>query len=151
MKYRISPMSSTLPNRNTLQILSNPPYIRADSRVVPSQWGMSLQSNTISNWLGANVEWALMCRSSPLNYIRLHIRKKITLQVKRPFDYFSVITPGTSGRDNTVWFNHNISRSYWPQKEMKQAKWLRSHTAWPIFKQGQILLHHPPPKSLGRS
>ena len=32
---------------------------RADSRSVPSQWGLSLQSNVISHWLGANLESAL--------------------------------------------------------------------------------------------
>ena len=34
-------------------------YIRADSRLAPSQWEMSLQSNAISHWLGANLESAL--------------------------------------------------------------------------------------------
>ena len=30
-------------------------YYRADSRPAPSQWETSLQSNTVSNWLGANL------------------------------------------------------------------------------------------------
>ena len=34
-------------------------YYRADSRFVPSQWETSLQSNTVSHWLGANLESAL--------------------------------------------------------------------------------------------
>ena len=34
-------------------------HIRADSRFAPSQWETSLQSNTISNWLGTNLESAL--------------------------------------------------------------------------------------------
>ena len=29
---------------------------KADSRLVPSQWEMSLQSNAVSHWLGANLE-----------------------------------------------------------------------------------------------
>ena len=33
---------------------------RADSRFVPSQYEMSLQSNAISHWLGTNLESALM-------------------------------------------------------------------------------------------
>ena len=33
---------------------------RADSRFAPIQWGTSLQSNTISHWLGANLESALI-------------------------------------------------------------------------------------------
>ena len=32
---------------------------RADSRFVSSQWETSLQSNTVSHWLGANLESAL--------------------------------------------------------------------------------------------
>ena len=34
-------------------------YIRADSKLAPSQWEMSLQSNAISHWLGTNLESAL--------------------------------------------------------------------------------------------
>ena len=33
--------------------------IRADSRLVPSQWETSLQSNAVSHWLGANLESSL--------------------------------------------------------------------------------------------
>ena len=33
--------------------------IRADSRLAPSQWKTSLQSNAVSHWLGANLESAL--------------------------------------------------------------------------------------------
>ena len=36
-----------------------PMEYRADSRFEPSQWEMSLQSNVISQWLGANLESAL--------------------------------------------------------------------------------------------
>ena len=32
---------------------------RADSRLAPSQWEMSLQSNAVSHWLGPNLESAL--------------------------------------------------------------------------------------------
>ena len=34
-------------------------YIRADSRLAPSQWETSLQSNAVSHWLGTNLESAL--------------------------------------------------------------------------------------------
>ena len=34
-------------------------YHRADSRLAPSQWKTSLQSNTVSHWLGPNLESAL--------------------------------------------------------------------------------------------
>ena len=33
---------------------------RIDSRLAPSQWETSLQSNTVSHWLGANLESALV-------------------------------------------------------------------------------------------
>ena len=33
--------------------------LRADSRLAPSQWETSLQSNTFSHWLGANLEASL--------------------------------------------------------------------------------------------
>ena len=33
---------------------------RADSRLAPSQWETSLQSNTVYHWLGANLESALL-------------------------------------------------------------------------------------------
>ena len=41
----------------------NLPSIRANSRFEPSQWGMSLQSNAVSHWLGANIESALILAS----------------------------------------------------------------------------------------
>ena len=40
---------------------------RADSRLGPSQWEMSLQSNTISHWLGINLESALLYVSALLD------------------------------------------------------------------------------------
>ena len=39
--------------------------ITADSRLVPSQWETSLQSNAVSHWLGASLE----CRFSPDNVV----------------------------------------------------------------------------------
>ena len=39
---------------------------RAHSRLVPSQWETSLQSNAVSHWLGANLESALNSRGSQL-------------------------------------------------------------------------------------
>ena len=34
---------------------------RADTRLVPNQWEMSLQRNVASHWLGANLESVLIC------------------------------------------------------------------------------------------
>ena len=36
-----------------------PNICRADSRLAPSQWERSLQSNAVSHWMGANLESAL--------------------------------------------------------------------------------------------
>ena len=36
-----------------------PNQLRADCRLVPSQWETSLQSNAVSHWLGANLESVL--------------------------------------------------------------------------------------------
>ena len=43
--------------------------IKADSRLAPSQWEMSLQSNVISHWLGANLESALIMVSEIISNI----------------------------------------------------------------------------------
>ena len=41
---------------------------RADSKLAHSQWETSLQSNAVSHWLGANLEWALVfCQWRRLN------------------------------------------------------------------------------------
>ena len=41
-------------------------YFRADSRLAPSQWEMSLQCNVVSHWLGARLESALLFHSQSL-------------------------------------------------------------------------------------
>ena len=49
------------------------PY-RADSRLEPSQWETSLQSNPVSHWLGANLELVLSCHVvKPLQLTRNRI------------------------------------------------------------------------------
>ena len=40
---------------------------RADSRLVPSQWGMVLLCNTISHWLGASLESVLLFQEHQAN------------------------------------------------------------------------------------
>ena len=48
----------SLPKYNKTQQSMNHIH-RADSRLAPSQWEMSLQSNVVSHWLDTNLEWAL--------------------------------------------------------------------------------------------
>ena len=47
-------------NKTAASPWHHPYYIRADSRFVPNQWEMLLQSNGISHWLGTNLEYALL-------------------------------------------------------------------------------------------
>ena len=39
-------------------------HVRADSRLTPSQWETSLQSNAVSHWLGAKLESVLLCHKN---------------------------------------------------------------------------------------
>ena len=56
--YRVSSTSQSIA---TDPLLCEPVMsrYRADSRLAPSQWETSLQSNAVSHWLGANLESAL--------------------------------------------------------------------------------------------
>ena len=44
--------------------------LQADSRFAPSQWETSLQSNTVSHWLDANLELALYYTQVPPDFFR---------------------------------------------------------------------------------
>ena len=44
----------------------------ADSRLAPSQWETSLQSNAISHWLGENLESALLEKFNSLSHFHLY-------------------------------------------------------------------------------
>ena len=46
---------------------------RADSKLAPSQWETSLQSNAVSNWLGANLESALQYYDPAYQCINFHL------------------------------------------------------------------------------
>ena len=46
--------------------------VRADSRLSPSQWETSLQSNAVSHWLGANLESAWKCFKEMVTYFSLN-------------------------------------------------------------------------------
>ena len=54
-------------------------YHRADSRLAPSQWEMSLLSDIISHWLGANLESALY---HILDFVH---QKKNTFTMEQPY------------------------------------------------------------------
>ena len=46
-------------------------YCRADSRLAPSQWETSLQSNAVSHWLCTKLEPALHCKHASKSHVQL--------------------------------------------------------------------------------
>ena len=70
------------PNWPLVELLLQTPnnITGADSRFAPSQWETSLQSNDVSDWLGANLESAL-CKVERKQYI------DGSMQVFRPLTY----------------------------------------------------------------
>ena len=69
--------------------------IKADSRLAPSQWETSLQSNAISHWLDANLKSALY-----------HLYKKSFIQMSHTFttDDQKASNICNAIVDNLVWF-----------------------------------------------
>ena len=57
------------------QLSVNSSVSKTDSRLAPSQWETSLQSNAVSHWLGANLESALciLCNPYPESHREAHI------------------------------------------------------------------------------
>ena len=70
---------------------------RADSRLAPSQWETSLQSNAVSHWLGANLESALWVWPVPARTVVTV--KKGTVKKKKKKD------SGYSGRQRAPFTN----------------------------------------------
>ena len=54
---KICPQSGKSPKFFAVSVIKI--YYRADSRLAPSQWETSLQSNAVSHWLGTNLESTL--------------------------------------------------------------------------------------------
>ena len=52
-------------------------HCRADSRLAPSPWETSLQSNAVSHWLGANLESALHCEQIVNKYLENYWNQNI--------------------------------------------------------------------------
>ena len=66
MSQHIEAWTKWLPFSNKSSMMRGQYHIRADSRLAPSQWETSLQSNAVSHWLGANLESTLSHPYSPL-------------------------------------------------------------------------------------
>ena len=90
-------------------------YIRAHSRFAPSQWETSLQSNTLSHWLGTNLESALyMCGKSILGGTRKVVPgqdelSKIIDKVKVCFLFTCDMSKHLSIDNNFPPFSHHTS------------------------------------------
>ena len=84
---------------------------RADSRLAPSQWETSLQSNAVSHWLGANLESAL---KKPVAWFLAHY--EVITNVRRMIGHLSgtfvsswAVVAWTNC--DQIWWLHFLSRS----------------------------------------
>ena len=68
----------------------------ADSRSAPSQWETSLQSNAVSHWLGANLESALRFVGRSLQLSLVSVSTRVPVSISRLFSTFMRL--GYSGR-----------------------------------------------------
>ena len=77
---------------------------RVDSRLAPSQWETSLQSNTVSHWLGANLESAMgRCDGMKSNIhfrIRLRLNTQCQVQIGHKRNHCLLRTMETESCDN---------------------------------------------------
>ena len=64
---------------------------RADSRLAPSQWETSLQSNAVSHWLGANLESSLILLCSIQTTIPLTTLGELAIGPHRSIHLISVL------------------------------------------------------------
>ena len=76
-------------------------YSRADSRLAPSQWETSLQSNAVSHLLGANLESALY------SVLIGHLRNRAT-QTERTLDTTITSLLGQNDVATSFWRNHDV-------------------------------------------
>ena len=91
-------------NAMVMQLLRQTYYIRADSRLAPSQWERSLQSNAAFHWLGANLESALFMDSLGEQFILTVINICILCNSKDPRKWNHMVSFGNNesrhwGRD----------------------------------------------------
>ena len=78
---------------------------RADSRLVPSQWEMSLQSNGVSHWHGANLESALSRACVPVQstHVISHILGAMDSRVRVKWDLLSHTFARNKSYCNIFW------------------------------------------------
>ena len=123
----------------------NIPY-RADSRLVPSQWETSLQCNTVSHWLCANLESALSLYTQtwmtsktvrPQSVTGFALMQKLTI-----FTPINTLRPRQNGRhfaddifkciflNKNVWIPIKISMKFVPKGPINSIPALVQIMAW---------------------
>ena len=88
LKYRLLVVAATwntarrnysrvLERNHALNLIPHPLiFLKDDSRLPPSQWEMSLQSNAVSHWLGINLDSALffvLCMCISIQYTSVRV------------------------------------------------------------------------------
>ena len=86
-------------------------WLRADSRLAPSQWETLLQSNAVSHWLGTNLDSDLWLRWQP---------NSCSIIIRRPTDHFTDIV-GASSPHVKIHFVISSWLKLWPDHN---AAWL---------------------------
>ena len=118
-------------------------YSRADSRLAPSQWETSLQRNSISHWLGANLESALYSITYSMTVIKVeHIDYTWILQMTTHSSPFHTLSPRQNGchfLDNifkyifltkNIWISIKISPQFVLKGPSNNIPSLVQITAW---------------------
>ena len=120
---------------------------RADSRLAPSQWETSLQSNAISHWLGANLWSALDYQISLYTYnaIALLQRGQLPGQLISPWKKWpplwqTTISNAFSGM-KIIKFRFRISLKFVPSSAIDNKPALVQVVAW--CRTGDKPLHEP--------
>ena len=101
------------------QFMSDQRYCtyRADSRLAPSQWVTSLQSNTVSHWLDTNEESTLTCingwkgKSLGVGYLNWYIPQ--ILIHYQPIFYMHMPIPSTFNNSKLLKKSNNVRHRLW--------------------------------------
>ena len=106
-------------------------HLRADSRFAPSQWGTSLQSNSVSHWLGANLLSALHLFNTTLcappkvpSELTCRVVNVVTPRVQKPLSVLKFNSSWNSTLYKTVslnewirYFVRNFKGCLWNSKQ----------------------------------
>ena len=108
---------------------------RADSRLAPSQWEMSLQSNAVSHWLGANLESALLftqVNSAQPKMMRLELDFRMTDNNVKHWEKFTSASCGYLRFHAICIFmstSHEIALRFMPKNTFISQHWFKKWVA----------------------